>query len=93
MQIDNVHVRVEHTEDEGFIADEVFVTCSKPYINFALQLRDEFVGKIAGGIYSIEFKPYSFPEPVEIKEAINPEVVEPFSESKGKFNFPIDRNK
>lgn len=89
MKIDNVHVRVEHTEDEGFVGDEVFVTCAKPYVNFALQLRDEFVGKIAGGIYSIEFKPYSFPEPIE--EKIKPEVVE--SDSKGKFNFPIDSNK
>lgn len=84
MKIDNVHVRVEHTEDEGFIADEVFVTCSKPYINFALQLRDEFVGKIAGGIYSLEFNPYSFPDSAEVSVKLEKPV---------KNNFPIDLSK
>jgi hypothetical protein len=63
MKIGNVHVRVEKTDEEGFKADEVFVTCSEPYMNFVIQLRNEFTGKIAGGIYSLEFVPFSFPEP------------------------------
>jgi len=75
MKIDNVHVRVESTNEEGFVADEVFVTCAEPYMNFVLQLRDKFTKKIKGGIYSMEFTPYSFPEPVE--EAKTAEPVKP----------------